>query len=467
MVRETQIPIQDFEVPIKSKADQELAARLKPAAQMAGALHLLVSPEFYYGQVLTGDINDPAVQDRFKKEFDKRAADNPELRKPHTVISSKWEAVNVALVQAVNVRLRRVSNDLYDTAIWLRGRGRSEQDEEFAKYLESLGTLLPEGRFDEATMAWLRLSADLPVGFFIGPVETYKDPFKIKASFQAQLTITDKEVTRKAAEVMRKFREASYLRYGYTPTDSKVVVANVLTLAGLMGEPESVISAFNLPNDPRLAEEAGNYLIYLFMGRMMEKNSRRLRPALQETLDISCAVWDTISYTQMHEGSHAFRYEGEDLRWGKWRSVGRELWAADRGLVVSSSNLFSNHFRGRVVRGLLGYAVDDIGKFSDRLFEPVGVNQPMLEQLHESSGGDYAPGSYLVLRRAVTEGFLNRASYSIDGITKLAEERDKILDSIAKSGSESDIEKFFNEQLDSTRSYPVNGDFFNQPRLSA
>jgi hypothetical protein len=105
--------------------------------------------------------------------------------------------------------------------------------------------------------------------------------------------------------------------------------------SGWLGEEGRKVSGFNIPNNPKVSEEVGNDLVYLFIGRMWERTQTQLSPALLKVLRIPCRVWDVVNATKFHEAAHGYRYKGEDERWGIYKDIGRELWATDRAITVS------------------------------------------------------------------------------------------------------------------------------------
>lgn len=452
-------PYREFNYPHDNFFERELVERLKPPTKLGADLHLAVGPQLWYGQVFRGSFNNAAAWESFRVEYLRRSLENSAIRDPHTIIDQNWQPISIASLPKVSELLNELGDQVSLVANWLNRNARNESDRIFARYLDIQAELLPEGKFNDAMMSWLKLPPELPIGWVVLPVESHIDPNKEKTSFEGLLTYTDREATRGANDNIAKFKRASIDKYGYAPIDAKVVVAHAAMFSGFLQELDDGKgpSAFNVPNDPEIAEAAGNNLIYLFMGRMLEKNNKEFSPKLNEWFGLQSNVWDIIYYTEGHEYAHGFRYEGEENRWGKWRVIGRELWAADRAVVLASTDHFSGYFLRRVLRGNLAYACVDVKHFTPRLFDSYGVNQPTIEQLYRETS-DYGFGSYIIQRQAVNANFLGRSHLDIDGLVRLSEERDKQLEKIARSGSEEEAEKYLTSLIDEERIFPVDAD---------
>jgi len=454
---EVRRPIQEYNINPKNPFDSDVVDMLKEPTRIAADLHLAVSPQFWYGKIFNGNFHDPVAWNKFCLLFEEHAADDPLLNNPYTYIDKNWQPVSITADPEVQNLLKRLRRELLPVGDFIKTHARWENDQLFADYLESLSELLPLGRFDEGMGELLRLPTDLQVNFIELPIEYQNDPLKKRYSFEGMLALPDRDATKRAKSDMDSFNKAAIEKFDSVPlVSAKVIVANVVMLSGWLGEESRRISAFNIPNNQRVAEEAGNNLIYLLYGRMKEKSERILSPKLFRQFGFTCNVLDAIRYTEWHEGVHSWRWNEEQL--GGMRIVLREAMAADRPIVLSSASNVTDGARRRVIRGDLGFACDDVGKYWENLKAPYGENQPTLEQLKVEN--DYAPGSYLILREGIRKGAFKKGKpgFSEDILIELSKERDEEYENIAKSGSEEKAERYFKGLLQETKNYPVNID---------
>lgn len=459
--QEIEKPYRDFNLKIPDRYSRELAERLKAPTRLGADLHIMVGPDLWYRQVYSGRFDDREAWERFRVEYERRASENPSLRDRYSIIDSDWQPRPIDTVPEVGELLERLTSELLPVAVWARDNARTDPEYLFAQYLNQTAALLPTGEFDQIFVKWLQISTSGSVDWAVLPVESTDDPLEERASFEGLVTVVDRPSTRTSRKDMDIFKKAAAEEFGSVPLDVKVAVVNAAMLSGWLGVKQREISAFNVPNDPEIAEVAGNYLIYLFYGRMLEKTNRKstewenkgLASKLYETLGVKGTVWDMIKYTEGHEYSHGYREEGEDRHWGALRAVGREAWATYRALVLSSASHVTENFRRRVARGALAYACDDVGRFISRIKNPLAEDQPTLDDLIGLN--KYAFGSYVLLRQGILSGALNisKRGIEVDKLIELAEEWDKKLAELAAEGTEDLARTYMQDLLTEMRVY--------------
>lgn len=452
-------PIQEFNVQNKPGFEADLVDRLREPTRTIADLHLLVGPGLWYGSVFPGRFDNKNDLERFKRQLQQQAQLNPAIADPYTKIGFRWDAVPIRSITAVQELTSRVADQLQEPINYIDANGQDADDEAFMKYLEAQAGAFRDGDFDRLMINWLRRPVTYPVGWFGGPVEYYHDPLKKKAAFQGMLTTTALIVTKAANAEIDRFKEASKRVYGQEPINAVVEVAYTNILSGWLGERGRIINAENIPNDPDQAKRAGNQRIELFMGRIMDKNDRILSPAAQQHLGFKTKFYDIVTYVDGHEFAHGYRWDNEAEHWGSLLSVGRELLAADRAVVLASQEPFREKALRRVCLGMLAYALDDSGKYVETALSEPGTKMPSLEMLRGSEAGDYTPGGFLILRAAYLNGYLRNGRIDLKGIVRLAAERDKELERIAKGGTEEEAVRFFRENIEMKKSYPLNGGY--------
>lgn len=441
-------PIQEFDVTPRNVTHRKILELLKAPTRLAADLHIKVGPRLWYGDVFKGDFNSPEDWEKFAREYRDRVSQDPSLRDRYSRITKGWHAAPIASVPQVNTILNDLSIMLFSGAARVESNARNRAYKAFAGYLKESASLLPEGKFDDAMVSFLKLPTNLRVGWMVLPVEYQDDPLGDRASFQGLLAYPDLRQTRIANKTTARYMAAAQDLYGEQPMSARVFVANVVISSGFLGVGERQISGFNVPNDQEVAERAGNTVIYSFPNGMNKKNTERLSPALKKVTGRESSLQDISDYTLAHEIAHGYRPAGEQERLGSMRAAVREAWASARAVHLSSSPRFSESLTERVVVGDLAFASDDIGRFYGQLFEPYGRNQPTVSELLRES--PYAVGAYILLRQAFLEGAI-RDPYghvNVDKLRGLAADRDEIYAEMVKSGTEESAKKDFNRLID-------------------
>lgn len=456
------LPIQEFSgVEITNPFEEELVERLKePTRRAAKWYQLMVEPPMWYSRIYKGGFDDRVNLEKFKTEFNRRSASDSELKSPYTFIDENWRPRSFASVRAVNRLLKEdICKFLMPIAEWLRESPLQKSYSEFADFIENTAVLLPEGRFDELMVEFLRLPTAQRVNWMINLVEYLDDPLGVKASPEGFLAYTDKKRTFQANTNIALYERAAKEKYGISLIPVKAFVSYMIMCSGLLGVGDRRISAFNIPNDPKVSEKAGNAIIGLFPDRISKKNQSKLAPALEGLCGIKSSDQDAETFALAHEEAHGLRFEGETQRLGPQRSVVREGLANRLGVGLAASGRFTDEHVRQVVYGHLAYASDDIGTKLGRLVtEPLGRNQPTLDEILQESG-PYGVDAYLLARISFLRRFIRHPmrAVNVDGIVRLAEEMVPIYIELAKAGTEEVVRKALGEFIDKRKMFPLPG----------
>lgn len=454
---EYQLPIQEFSgAEPRGVLTKELAMWLKESARsMADVYREVSDPPVWYREVYKGSFKDAKSLGKFKAEFNKRAEENPALKDPYTYIDKNWESHSVVTLPSVHQTLERVSSEILSVAKWLKGKTSGEMGIKFTEYLETTAKCLVEGKFDEGQKAFLELPTRIRVSFLASLVEYYDDPLGVKASPEAAVMAVDPELTIQANEAVGLYRKVYLDRFGYQPIYSKAFVAQMRLCSGWLGVGDRRVSAFNLPNDPKISNEVGNTVIYIFPARIAEKNDNVLAPKLKELCGVASKANEAEAFAFAHEVAHGERPEGEARRLGPLRSTVREGWANRRAILLSAHGLFTDDHTERVIRGHLAYGADDLGDLSKVVFDPLGRNQPSLAEILKKD--PYTFDSYILWRIGFFRGAFNRSKGTVDydKIIRLAEEVDPIYAELARYGTEDSARRAFEGMIDKKRNFFV------------
>jgi hypothetical protein len=153
--------------------------------------------------------------------------------------------------------------ELMEMARLLREAASLTKQPTLATYLRKRADAFISNDYYESDVAWMELDATIEPT--IGPYEVYEDDwFNFKAAFEAFITLTDEEETRKLARFSSELQELEdhlpidpkYRRKklgGYSP----IRVVNVVFNSGDANHGVQT-AAFNLPNDERVVSEKGS-----------------------------------------------------------------------------------------------------------------------------------------------------------------------------------------------------------------
>ena len=158
--------------------------------------------------------------------------------------------------------------ELAETARLLREAAGLTRQPTLKAFLEKRADAFLTNDYYASDVAWMELDASIEPT--IGPYEVYEDEwFNFKAAFEAFITLTEAEETRKLARFSQelqdledhlpidpKFRRAKL--GGYSP----IRVVNVVFAAG-DGNHGVQTAAFNLPNDEKVVAEKGSKRVLL------------------------------------------------------------------------------------------------------------------------------------------------------------------------------------------------------------
>ncbi|MGQ0836550.1 MAG: dipeptidyl-peptidase 3 family protein [Gammaproteobacteria bacterium] len=158
--------------------------------------------------------------------------------------------------------------ELAETARLLREAASHTRQPTLKSFLEKRADAFLSNDYYASDVAWMELDASIEPT--IGPYEVYEDEwFNFKAAFEAFITLTDAEETRKLARfsnelqdledhlpIEPRFRRAKL--GGYSP----IRVVNVAFAAG-DGNHGVQTAAFNLPNDEKVVAEKGSKRVLL------------------------------------------------------------------------------------------------------------------------------------------------------------------------------------------------------------
>ena len=452
--REREKDIREFDYTVTNYFERSLIDRLKEPTRRGADLHLVVNNSLWYGSVYRGSFDKNSPQWKiFSEEYSQRAKENPMISNPYTMLDSEWNPVSITSTPSVRSHLEFLAIELGSIALWLGGYNQRDEDYRiFAQYLKNQARFLMDGEFDEGMKALLKLPTDLPITWEVLPVEPYNDPNQDKASFEGLLAYHDRDATRAAEIQMAKFKQAAIDVYGQAPLDAKVVVAHPIIMSGFLGEDKRKIVGHNKAR-AEVAKEAGNHLIQIFPVLAEDKHNI-MAPKLLDALGIKVGnYWDLIHYVQGHEYSHSYIYNDEDERWGRWLAVGRELWAADRAVVLSSTDQFTSQFHRGVVRGYLEFACDDVGNLLPRIKS--GEMQGLTVEEIQKRTSEYGIGGAIILRQAIRHNVLGFGRYDTDKLIDLARERDRILYNIALGGNEEEVGRFLKDMIEEITIFPV------------
>lgn len=458
LYKERLLPIQEFSgVEITNPFEEDLVTRLQePTHDVAHLYQMVVDPLVWYTGVYSGSFGDPKKLDTFKREYNRRAEEDPILKDPYTYIDSNWTPRSIASLPEVNKRLRKMSKSLVLTAKSIRKGPLVNSYADFADYLEVTAEALPEGHFNESMVKFLRLPTSNRVRWMGLPVEYQDDPLGIKYAPQSFISYTDKEQTIAANLLIARYEKVGREKFGVAPTSANTFVSYMIACSGFLGVGDRRISAFNIPNNSEVSDSAGNVVIDLFPDRIAKKNEKVLSPALERLSGVQSSSEDVEEFALAHEEGHGWRFKGEDQRLGPVRSHIREGLANRRAVLMAATQYFPTEHTRRVVLGHLAYGADDLGeKFRAIIFEPLGRNQPTVEEL--VMGGSYTPDAYFLWRQAFLRGAVSRATGSIneEGIVRLAEEIEPIYAEIASSGTEESARQRLAELIDTRTVFSV------------
>lgn len=451
--REREKDLREFDYPAPNPFDGEIVNRLKDPIRRAADLHLIVDRRLWYGEVYKGPFDSNSQQwKEFRTEYLLRGKENSMIRNPYTAIDKNWNPVSISSIPKVRVHLLEAAHEFEDISLWLQRSSRNENYLILAEFLSKQRTNMLGGEFDEGMKDLLRLPTELTVISEILPNEPYNDPNYDKASVEGLLAYNDKDGTRQSNLQMLKLKKSALEIYGEVPLDAKVTIAHPVLMSGFLGEAKRKIVGHNKAR-AEVAKEAGNHLIQIFPV-LLEAKHTNMAPKLSKAYGIrSGNSWDIVHYVQGHEYSHSYNYEEEDENWGSWMAPGRELWAAERAVVLSSTDQFSQQYRTGVVKGYLEFACDDVGDLLNRIKE--GDMEGLTPEEIYRQTNEYGVGGAIILRQAARHDALGSGKFNIDKLIDLARERDKRLQGIAMSGNEEEARRFFSEMLTEVKLYPV------------
>jgi hypothetical protein len=202
--------------------------------------------------------------------------------------------------------------ELMEMAKLLRSAAALTKQPTLKAFLEKRATAFISNDYYESDIAWMELNASIEPT--IGPYEVYEDEwFNFKAAFEAFITVTDFDETKKLEKfsgelqelenhlpIDPKFRRAKL--GGYSP----IRVVNVVYNAGDANH-DVQTAAFNLPNDERVVTEKGSK-------RTMLKNFQQAKfeKVLQPIADVAIVPADRslvafepfFTHVLMHELMH-------------------------------------------------------------------------------------------------------------------------------------------------------------------
>lgn len=453
------MPIQEFSgVEPKSRFGREVVEALKGPVRLAANWHSMMGFETWYGKVFEGDPTNLADQKRFKAELELRAADNPDLLSPFTIIGENWEPLKMSTEPRVKRVLDRISSGLLDAATLGSELARSEPEEELIDYLKNKANLLTLCDFKGIMALYLQLSTKQRIGVLISAVEYHDDPLGRWAAPQGLLYYNNSGESKKAYRDFQKLSLVGERLYGTKLMPTKVYVANQMAGSGFWGKFSRRPSACNLPNEPiSVKNSSGVYVplpnvMQFFPNGTKETNETRLKPALFYTCGVASKWLDAFDFVKAHETAHGYRYLGEKERLGSLNSAVQEAKANSRALVLTREAFDQERVEG-VVRAYLAYASDDIRRFWGRVFESSGGNQPTIDELNADS--PYAPDAYITLRGCYLRGAIREPSGYIDygKVIEFAQERDEIYEEIGREGDEEFAQRRLGSLIDRRRFY--------------
>lgn len=464
--RERILHIQEFSgVEVTNPYEEELIERLKEPTRRVAYLHqLMTDPPLWYKKIFHGDFKDKASLELFKSVYNKNAIANPKLKNPYTFIDTNWHPKSITTLRPIESRLREIGDLLSPIADWIRESPLEKSYADFADYVESSARLLPAGKFDELMIHYLQLPTSQRVRWMINLVEYLDDPLGVHASPEGEVAYNDRKQTQEANKDATLYDTVALEKYNRGLIPVKVFVSYMILSSGFLGVGR--ISAFNVPNDPRVSDKAGNAVIELFPDRISKKNQAKLAPALEKLTGVRSSDTDAETFVLAHEKAHGWRFKGETQRLGIQRSVVKEGLANRGGIGLANSKHFSEEHIRHVIYGHLAYAADDLGFASEEpdrklrylVTEPLGRNQPTYEQILEESG-PYGVDAYLLARLGFVKEYIRHPMGVIneEGILKLAEEMIPVYTELAESGNEELVQKMLEEFIDRRKVFPLPG----------
>ncbi len=158
--------------------------------------------------------------------------------------------------------------ELAETARLLREAAALTRQPTLRSFLEKRAEAFLTNDYYASDVAWMELDASIEPT--IGPYEVYQDEwFNFKAAFEAFITLTDVEETRKLARFSKELQDLE----NHLPIDptfrrsklggySPIRVVNVVFASG-DGNHGVQTAAFNLPNDEKVVAEKGSKRVLL------------------------------------------------------------------------------------------------------------------------------------------------------------------------------------------------------------
>jgi hypothetical protein len=192
-------------------------------------------------------------------------------------------------------------------------------------FLEKRAEAFISNDYYASDVAWMELDASIEPT--IGPYEVYEDEwFNFKAAFEAFITLTDADETKKLARFSKELQELE----NHLPIDpqfrraklggySPIRVVNVVFTAGDANHGVQT-AAFNLPNDEKVVAEKGSKRVLLrnFQQAKFENVLQPIAQVALATQDQSLVAFEPFfTHILMHElmhglGPQTIRVNGRD-----------------------------------------------------------------------------------------------------------------------------------------------------------
>jgi hypothetical protein len=202
--------------------------------------------------------------------------------------------------------------ELMEMARLLREAAGLTQQPTLKAFLEKRAAAFISNDYYESDVAWMELNASIEPT--IGPYEVYEDEwFNFKAAFEAFITLTDAEETKK----LEKFSGELQGLENHLPIDPKfrraklgglspIRVVNVVFNSGDANH-DVQTAAFNLPNDERVVTEKGSKRTMLknFQQAKFDKVLTPIADVALATADRPLLSFDSFfTHVLMHELMH-------------------------------------------------------------------------------------------------------------------------------------------------------------------
>ncbi|HET6567330.1 MAG TPA: Zn-dependent hydrolase [Rhodothermales bacterium] len=203
-------------------------------------------------------------EDMTKEEFDRAAAQNPDLKSLYTMVrrDANGNLIAIPYHTFFSEHLQRAAEDL-------RAASRLAEDPGLKHYLELRADALLTDDFQPSDLAWMDMKNNT-IGMVVGPIETYQDQlFGYKAANEAYVLVKDLDWSQRLAHYIAflpMLQNGLPVPEAYkqeTPgTDSDLNAYDAIYYAGDANAGAKTI-AINLPNDEEVQLEKGTRRLQL------------------------------------------------------------------------------------------------------------------------------------------------------------------------------------------------------------